>query len=172
MAKISISQMEQFPMLVIGSAVLDFKKACSDPIVQVTDTQSLREVVAYYSSIAVLDRLLIIEDLSFLPKGAEVTLLKFVEETSLKLVLLSYYDVVSPILLSRCKVVVKYQKEPTESAFLSPADGSKKIDELVVENTSYYDRVRYMGKYSPKVYFLEKMLGTARNRDKILSMIE
>lgn len=172
MAKISVSEMNLFPMMIVGSAVFDFKKVCKDPIVQVTDMQSLREVVAYYNSIQSLDRMLIIEDISFLPKGSEVTLLKFVEETKLKLVLLSVYDVSSSILLSRCKRVVKYQKEKTESQWLPPSDGSKKIDELVVENTSYYDRVRYMGKYSPKVYYLDHMLGSARNKDKILSIIE
>ena len=59
------------------------------PINRLTTLEEVREFVAYYTSIKVLDRPLVVEDLAFLPATSEGYLLKFVEETPLDLILLS-----------------------------------------------------------------------------------
>lgn len=161
-----------YPAVFIGDAVVDFKKIFTGYVNSIQSLDELREFVAYYNNIPVLDRVLVLEDISFLPKGSEGTLLKFVEETSLKLILLSRFDKMSNIMLSRIKTVVKYYKEGVSSQFLPVSRGYTALDEALKDTTSYYDRVRYIGKLSPKIIFLESNVRQSRNRSKIVSFVD
>ena len=128
--------------------------------------------MAYYTSIKVLDRPLVVEDLAFLPATSEGYLLKFVEETPLDLILLSYYDSVSSIMLSRVKRVEKYYNEKTESSFQAASVGYKRMSEELSNDSHYFDRVRFMSKASPKMFFLESRVATTRNKSKILGFLD
>lgn len=172
MAHEKISEMTQFPLLVMGSAVTSFKKAYTDVIVQVRDMESLRETVSYYNNIPFLERILVIEDLSFLPRKADGVLLKFIEESPLKIVILSTFDVVDSVLLSRFKRVIKFSSEKINSQFLSVKEGYAKVEDELSDNTSRYDRLRYVAKYSPKILFIEKNIGKVGNKDKIMQILE
>lgn len=172
MAQEKITEMTQFPLLVVGSAVVEFKKAYTDVIVRVQDIEGLREIVSYYTAIKELDRLLVIEDIAFLPRKADGILLKFVEESPLKIVILSTFDVVDSVLVSRFKRVIKFSKEETDSLFLSTKEGYSKVEEELSENTSKFDRLRYIGKYSPKIYFMESQMKGIRNKEKIMQILE
>lgn len=161
-----------YPALIIGDAVVDFKKEFSGPIVSVKDVTELKEVIAYYSGIPRLDRLLVIEDISFLGKDVNTSLLKFVEETELELVLLSKFDKIDEVLLSRIKKVIKYYKEPTESKFLRCSEGFNKLEETLSPDSHYFDRVRYMGKLAPRLLLLDKTVKIKRIKNKVISFID
>lgn len=161
-----------FPAMFIGDAVADFKKEFRGYINTVQTLDELREFVSYYNGIEDLDRILVLEDISFLPRGSEGTLLKFVEETSLRLVMLSRFDKVSNIMLSRIKTVIKYYNEEVSSQFLPVSKGYSGIEEMLKESSSYYDKIRYMGKLSPKMIYLEKNIRQSRNKNKIMSFVD
>ena len=151
---------------------VDFKKIYDGPVSRLTTLDEVREFVSYYNSIKVLDRLLVVEDLAFLPPMSEGYLLKFVEETPLNLVLLSYYDSVSSIMLSRVKRVEKYYNEKTSSSFQAASVGYKRMAEELSVDSHYFDRVKFMSKVSPKMFFLESKVSTTRNKGKILGFLD
>ncbi|MFW6029673.1 MAG: hypothetical protein ACOCRO_05400, partial [Halanaerobiales bacterium] len=104
---------ENCPILLMGDAVIDFKKDYTNPVNKVRNIDDVRELVAYYSGIDFLDYPLVIEGLSFLDNKAVFVLLKLVEESELNIILLSKFDKISPIILSRIKTKIKYYKEET-----------------------------------------------------------
>lgn len=171
--KFYVSSMKSFPALIIGNAVVDFKKNYHGPIARVTTPEELRDLVSYYSGIDDIGRILVVEDISFLSNPSlEGLLLKFVEESKLPLVLLSTYDKVSSVLLSRCKEVVKYYHNKTDSEFLSVADGNQKVNDTLSPDSYYFDRVRYYSKFSPKLYFLDKNVTSNRVKQKLLQFLD
>ena len=168
-----VDTLNSFPALFIGSAVVDFKKNYSGPIARATTPETLRDLVSYYTSMADIGRILVVEDISFFSsQSLEGLLLKFVEESKIPLVLLSTYDKVSPILLSRCKEVVKYYHEKTYSEFLSVSQGSQMVAEVLSPDSHYYDKVRYYSKLSPKLYFLDKNVTSNRVKQKLLQFLD
>lgn len=167
-----IEENNAFPLLIMGDAVTDFKKSYRGMINSVEDLDGMRELIAYYTSIKGLDRLLVVEDISLFAKNGEGLLLKFVEETPLKLILLARFDKVSNVLLSRVKRVVKYYKEPVTSQFMTVSSGVQALESALEPGSHYYDRIRYMGKFSPKQIYLEKNIRQNRNKEKILSFVD
>lgn len=167
-----IQQNRAYPLLIMGDAVTDFKKNYFGKINSAENMEEMRELIAYYTSISYLDRILVLEDISLFAKKGEGVLLKFVEETPLDLILLSRFDKVSNVLLSRIKRVVKYYNEPVTSQFMKVSSGYATLQEQLEPNSHYYDKVRYMGKLSPKMIYLEKNVKQRRNKDKIMSFVE
>lgn len=161
-----------FPLLVIGDAVTDFKAVYSGKIEVAESLDEMRELVSYYTSIPVLDRPLVIEDISLFAKNGEGILLKFVEESPLNLILLSRFDSVSSVLLSRVKSVWKYYNDEIDSQFLPVSKGSKMLEDALDEKTHYYSRIRYMGKFSPKQIYLERSIKHSRYRNRIISFVD
>ena len=160
------------PVLLIGDAVNDFRRAWKYPIKRVTNTEEVRELIAQYQGVNSLQYPLVIEDLGFLNESQNFMLLKLVEEAKFPIILLARYDKISAIMLSRIKTVVKYQKEEIKSEFLSPVAGSAKIEEQLSADSHYYDVVRYQMMYSPKLYMYTTQLKKTRGRDKIISLLD
>lgn len=167
-----LSGNKAFPLLIMGDAVTDFKKNYGDKINTAENLEEMRELIAYYTSISYLDRPLVIEDISLFAKNGEGVLLKFVEETNLRLILLSRFDKVSNVLLSRVKLVVKYYKDPVTSQFMSVSAGYQALQQSIEPSSHYYDKIRYMGKLSPKQIYLEKNIRQRRNKEKIMSFVD
>lgn len=165
-----IESLKEFPCVCFGDAVSDFKKYYKGPIVHLENDKDLREHIAYYSGLDDIGRLLVIEDISFIT-GANTILLKFIEETKLPVVLLSRYDKMDGVLLSRIKHIEKYYRDETGSQFLTGKRGQEIIENTLSENSSYFDRVRYMGKYSPVLFKLEKKIKVKRIRKRIVEFL-
>lgn len=158
------------PALLMASAALDFKRLYEHPIRTVRTTEEVRDLVAYYISLRSLEHCLVIEDLSFLQEQASFLLLKLVEESEFPVVLLSTFDKVSPIILSRIKTFVKYSKEKTTSDFLDVEVGISRLLDLSPDS-HYFDRVKNMARNCPKLYFYEASFGKVRNREKIIRIL-
>lgn len=167
-----IKTQARYPLVVIGSASVDFRRAYEGKIDKIKDIEELREFVAYYSNIKTLNRPVVIDDLSFLPGASEGVLLKFLEETQLKVIVLSTYDKLSPVILSRVRMVIKYYRDKVTSEFLKPYDGIRKLDEQVQSDTHYFTKIGLMGKTSPILYYLDNVIKGGRNKSKFLTILE
>lgn len=159
------------PILLLGQATMDFKKHYDKRIDRVSNAEKVKEVVSYYTNLPALRVPLVLDGISFLNKKSIFTLLKLVEEATFPVVLLSKFDKISPIVLSRVKTVLKYQSEKTTSEFLPISEGLEILNDKLDDDSHYFDRLKYINKYSPLIYFIESNLGNVRNKDKILNII-
>lgn len=160
------------PVLLLGDATIDFKKEYEGgPINKVRDTEDVRDLVAYYTGMPRLPYPLIIEGLSFLNKKSIFLLLKLVEESEFSIVLLSRFDNISPIILSRVKTTIKYQNSNTTSELLSMSEGLRLVDNKLSADSHYFDRLKYISKYSPPLYYIESKMNRVRNKNKIINIL-
>lgn len=157
-----------YPKIIIGDAVLDFKKEYKGVIRKINDVADLREIVSYYKGINYLENDIVLEDFGFLPQICESVLLKFLEETSLNVILLYTYDKASSIILSRAGSVIKYYKDGIHSDFMKVKDGFKRMSES--ESDNYYSKIKEIASVCPKIYYLDKKIKS--NKDKVLSILE
>lgn len=100
-----------YPALFIGKSADKLRAQLSRnqiPIINLESKEQFTDVVAYYSGIAKLDRVLVLSDMSFLPSGVNLeSFLKFIEESPLQIILLAQVDNVIPTILSRVKTINK-----------------------------------------------------------------
>lgn len=142
-----------------------------DIVIRRIDTaDELSAVIDRYSGIPSLPYLLTLDDLAFTPKSAIPKLLKFVEDSTFDILILSSQDVVSSPLLSRMSLVVKAVTTPTRSNLLSPQIGRQRIQED--PDLSRYDQIAQWAKESPLIYYNEQLVPTRPNRQKLLNLIE
>lgn len=151
---LNLSDKTQFPILIIGDAVLAFKKFYDKPINYVSNLNDLRDLIAYYSGMSNLENIIVIDDISKLHKSAEGLLLKFVEDMDSRIILLSQFDVCSPVILSRCKNIVKKVDTKTTSKFSSFEACNNELEKLG-RDTLYYQKVKVMGQTCPEYYYYE-----------------
>lgn len=163
---------EDYPMIIVGARYRELKASTSLPIRRVTSKEELLDLISSYVGVSTLETPLLIEDMAFLSPQAHQQLLKFMEESKLKIVLLSTYDVFMDTILSRCKVFIKSALEKTVSEMQSPRKGRERIDNQLSQDTHPLDRVRYQGKISPLVYYNDHAVPARPNRRKILDLLE
>lgn len=156
------------PLLLVGEAYFLFRKSYKGKILTV-NSENIREIVSYYSSIS-LDYILVLEDIANLSSTEVNYLLKLVEDAKYPIILLASYDNINPILLSRIRTFVKFSN-PISSEFLSPSKGIEVIEDKLSSDTAYIDKVRYQMKYSPRLYYLEQLLGNTKNKNKYLDIL-
>lgn len=163
---------EQFsaPALVIGGLCVHVRQLPDIVIRRIDTADDLNAVIDRYTGIPSLPYLLTLDDLAFTPKSAIPKLLKFVEDSTFDILILSSQDVVSPPLLSRMSLVVKAVIEPTHSNLLSPQAGRQRIQ--ADADLSKYDQIAQWAKESPLIYYNELMVPTRPNRQKLLNLIE
>ena len=166
------SRKREFPILLIGRDVVEFKRRYKGSINTLYTLEDVRDLVSYYTGISNIDRILVIEDLSNLPKQAEGLLLKFVEESKLDLVFLSRYDTVSAVFLSRMKTVKTTPINKTKSRFLSASKGYKELLEMENEDNSQYTKYVNIMDLCPKLLVLEKSVTRLRVKEKLMSLLD
>ena len=108
---------KRFPVAIIGEMVNLFKIKTDLPIVKVTDTASLKEMIDYYIGLEDIGHPLVIEDISQIRNSSSI-LLKFLEECKLPIILLCKNDTFKPVIASRILVFVK-EKSVVKSEFLT-----------------------------------------------------
>lgn len=97
-----------YPCLLMGSYVTLFKKIYGDIIFSVHSLEDVRGLVDRFYGLEDLGgKIFVLDGVGFLSVTGQNSLLKFIEESKFKIVLLSYYDKVSPIIKSRMKFVFK-----------------------------------------------------------------
>lgn len=161
--------MNGYPRLYIGRAAQEFKKRMNLRVIQLTK-ETMPDFLDYYTNIPKMETPLVIEDLAYLPIYVQSELLKFIEESQIKIILLSSEDNIIPTVLSRMSLVYKVQEQIT-SDFLSPAQARKELAEID-SDTFYLNYVKKQRALSPLTYYNDYLVSGKPNKNKILQILE
>jgi hypothetical protein len=157
------------PLLIVGEARLLFLRAWQYKVNRVTNTKELREVTNYYSTIKD-SKPIVIDDLSLLQESSLKLLLKLVEESKTPVILLSSYDNLDSILLSRIKTFIRFN-EPIHSDFLDLQSFYDVLVEKDFKDSKASDKLKFYLEKCPMYLQLEYDLNTSSNKNKILSIL-
>lgn len=164
------------PCLLLGRSSIDFKKAYQGRIFTVTSLEAVRDIVERYTGISDLEgRYCVLDGICFLSEVGQNSLLKFIEESRFPIVLLSYYDKVSPIIMSRVKFVFKSPTHEIKNLkFMKYKDALTALeDKQGKEELSNQDKLRFYIDNCPVAYYMDKSCiandGVSKRINKILS---
>lgn len=160
--------MNGYPRLYIGKAAQELKKRVSFPIYQVS-RETLNDFLSYYSTIPAMNTPLVIEDLAYLPFDSQSNLLKFIEDSKLKIILLSSEDQIIPTVLSRMSLVYKI-KDNISSEFFTPKQAQEELDKID-QDTYYLTYVKKQMQLSPITYYYEQIVNNKTNKQKLIDLI-
>ena len=103
-----LEHVEMCPCLLIGKYVTEFKKVYKDTIERVYTLDDVRNLIDSYDGVSsVNSKFLVLDGIGYLSHVGQNSLLKFIEESKLPIIILSYGDKISPIIMSRMKIIVK-----------------------------------------------------------------
>ena len=160
--------MNGYPRLYIGRASQELKSKAPFPINQVYK-DTLRDFVSYYTTVPSMKFPLIIEDVSSLSQEDQSLLLKFVEDSSLKIILLASEDNIIPTILSRMSLVYKIP-DKVRSRFDTPLNAQVELAKLDPDiNRQTY--IRKQIELSPQLYYYDRLLEQKSNRVKLLRLL-
>ena len=134
-------------------------------IINIFNVENTRELIQELSGIS-LEKPLVIDDISLLYRST--VLLKFIEESKLKLILLASKDNLSSTLLSRIKTIKKYPDESNISFNLTSIKDAEK--HIKSEELNQDDTINYLATTCPELIVLNKKLRYIKNKDKILDI--
>ncbi len=134
-------------------------------IINIFNVENTRELIQELSGIS-LEKPLVIDDISLLYRST--ILLKFIEESKLKLILLASKDNLSSTLLSRIKTIKKYPDESNVSFNLTSIKDAEK--HIKSEELNQDDTINYLATTCPELIVLNKKLRYIKNKDKILDI--
>lgn len=157
------------PVLIVGEARLTFLRAWQYKVNRVTNTKELREVTNYYATVKD-SKPIVIDDLSLLQESSLKLLLKLVEESKTPVILLSSYDNLDSILLSRIRTFIRF-KEDIKSDFLSLSEFYDILVEKDFKDSKASDKLKFYVSKCPKYLQLDYELATSSNKNKILSIL-
>ena len=164
--------MNGYPRIYIGvDYIRQLKGRATFPINQVYK-EDLSDFISYYSSITSLPYPLVIEDISTYNETQQSILLKFVEDSGLKIILLASEDNILSTILSRMSLVYK-QKENVKSLFHKPLE-----DDVLLElgnidpDSSKSTYIKKQTSLSPISYYYDQILEGKKNKNKIIRLLE
>ncbi len=151
------------PCLLLGKYSNDFKKQFKGTVHVVYNINDVKELVENYSG-KKGDKHFVIDGVGFLNEQAQQPLLKFIEESTLPIVLLSYFDSVSPIIMSRMMCIYKDSGSHTPKSltnFVRIGDCFDELSRMESEDggLSFRDRIKYYSENCPLGYYLESKYG-------------
>lgn len=165
--------MNGYPRLYIGRDYIRvFKSKVTFPINQVRG-EDLSDFISYYSSFSSLKDPLVIEDISTYDLTRQSILLKFVEDSPLKIILLATEDNILSTILSRMSLVYKQRENVNNSSFGDPLN--EDIIKELSKIDSDSDRISYIRKQmqlSPISYYYDVLLENKSNKSKIIRLLE
>lgn len=151
------------PCLMIGMYVQEFKKQYKDVIERVYNIDNVRDLIDSYEGVTrVNSKFLVLDGVGYLSATGQNSLLKFIEESKVPIILLSYSDKVSPIIMSRMKVIVKRCSKVKNLDFSSVSDTLTFIDEknsTREEKMSEVEEVQIMANMCPSLYSIKLQAG-------------
>ena len=149
------------PCLLIGRYVNEFKHIFKDTIERVYNLQEVKNVVEEYEGVSSVNSgFLVLDGVGYLSDVGQNSLLKFIEESKLPIVLLSYTDRVSPIIMSRMKIVVKLWYSVKSLSFTRVSDAQKALSEKKSSGQmKEYDEVQFLADNCPMLYSIKRQAG-------------
>nr|DAY36472.1 MAG TPA: Redirecting phage packaging protein C packaging protein, DNA Binding.0A [Bacteriophage sp.] len=158
-----LEHVEMCPCLLIGKYVTEFKKVYKDTIERVYTLDDVRNLIDSYDGISnVNSKFLVLDGIGFLSHVGQNSLLKFIEESKLPIIILSYGDKISPIIMSRMKIIVKRWDVVKNLNFSSVADTIAYINEknsTREDKMSEFDEVQIMANMCPSLYSIKQQAG-------------
>ena len=139
----------------IGTYVNAFKRMFDGTIEKVTSTKRVQNLIEEYSGITQVNSgVLAVEGIGYLSNQGQNSLLKFIEESKLPIVLLSYQDHVLSTIRSRMKIVVKHWYPIKRLDGVSASEGYKVLKEKEGQNPgmSVSQKFQYIADTSPDLY--------------------
>lgn len=149
------------PCLLIGRYVNAFKRKFRGTIERAYSLTDVRNLVEEYEGITQVNSgVLVIEGVGYLSSVGQNSLLKFIEESKLPIILLSYNDKVSPIIMSRMKIVVKRWYEVKSLTFSKIPDAVHALNEKKKDGKmKEYEEVQFMADNCPSLYSIKQQAG-------------
>nr|DAQ48019.1 MAG TPA: DNA polymerase III, delta subunit [Bacteriophage sp.] len=156
-----------FPCLLIGEYVPIFKSKYKGTIERVYTLQEVRDLIQREEIVRNKDRMIVLDGIGYLSETGQNSLLKFIEESVSKIVLLSYTDRLSSIILSRVKFVYKSWKKVKTVDFGSIRNSLQGLEDVKnKENCKKSDVIQYYVDTCPSLYVLDKQFGDTREYTK------
>lgn len=151
------------PVLMIGKYVNRFKQKFDGTIERIYTLEDVRNVVREYEGIEHINsEYLVLDGIGYLSQVGQNSLLKFIEESKLPIILLSYTDKVSPIIMSRMKIVVKRWYHVKSLNFMSIENaikGLKEKEDNSDNKLTEIERIQYMADNCPLLYGIWQQSG-------------
>ena len=158
-----LEHVEMCPCLLIGKYVTEFKKVYKDTIERVYTLDDVRYLIDAYDGISNINsKFLVLDGIGYLSHVGQNSLLKFIEESKLPIIILSYGDKISPIIMSRMKIIVKRWDVVKNLNFSSVADTISYINEknsTREEKMSEFEEVQVMANMCPSLYSIKQQDG-------------
>jgi hypothetical protein len=120
--------------------------------------------------LTVTNEKLVIDDLSLIQQGSLKLLLKLVEESKIPIILLSSFDNIDKILLSRIKTYIRFD-EPIKSDFLSLSDFYDVLSNKDFKDSKQSDKLTFYRDKCPMYLELDYYINTSSNKNKLLSIL-
>lgn len=177
----SNKQPKIFPKLFIGQAAKAFvsfinKNNYNYNINYIQSREDLISLIDTYSQYKNYNLPVIISDISYLNKADQSLLLKFMEDSNLKIILLASRDNILNTIISRVKEFRKYYVNNRDISFMNIAnayDNSKEELELL-RDSSIEDKCVVYNKYNPVLYYINTLVNkrSTGDREKLLNLLE
>ena len=156
-----LSDKDMCPCLMIGKYVNEFKRQYKDTIERAYTLNEVRRLVEEYDGIeSVNSQFMVIEGVGYLSHVGQNSLLKFIEESKLPIILLSYNDKISPIIMSRMKIVVKRWYPVKSLKFSRVADAVRALNDKKKDGQmKEYEEIQFMADNCPTLYSIKQQAG-------------
>lgn len=147
------------PCLLIGKYVNIFKREFKGDIERAYTLDDVRRLVEEYDNISSVNSgYLVLDGVGYLSNVGQNSLLKFIEESRLPIILLSYTDRISPIILSRMKFVLKKWYGVKSLQFSSVGDTIEALKEKK-EKDGNFNEIQYLADNCPSLYAVKQQAG-------------
>lgn len=153
--KYLITHTELTPCLLVGKYVNAFKRNFDGTIERAYTLNNVRNLIEEYDGVSnVNSGLLAIEGVGYLSSTGQNSMLKFIEESKVPIVLLSYQDNVINTIRSRMKIFLKSVDPVKDFKYVSENDCQSAILEKQAKDANFRDSlvVQYMANNCPKLY--------------------
>lgn len=167
-----LKKKEVYPSILIGEYVNLFKQIYKGTILKAYSTENIRYILQEFEGLTkVRSGLLVLEGVGSLPEIGQNSLLKFIEESPIPILLLSYNDKIPQVILSRMKFVLKKYKSLKSLSFISIKSALDTIQEK--GDIKGYEKMQFMAENCPQLYFLEESAGNKHDymNKKLLSIL-
>ena len=171
-----------FPKLFIGSAAKAFtqfiKRNNFDYTINyIQSREDLISLIDTYSQYKNYNLPIIISDISYLSHADQSLLLKFMEDTNLKIILLASRDNILNTIISRVKEFRKYYTNSRDITFLNISKArelSKEELNKFDNDSSFEDKLSVYNKYNPVLGYIDSLLtkNSFNDREKLLNLLE
>lgn len=171
-----------FPKLFIGSAAKAFtqfiKRNNFDYTINyIQSREDLISLIDTYSKYKNYNLPIIISDISYLNKSDQSLLLKFMEDTNLKIILLASRDNILNTIISRVKEFRKYYTDFRDINFMSISkarEECKNVLNTLDADSSIEDKLIVYNKFNPVLGYMNSLVSkrSFNDREKLLNLLE